>query len=108
MGTKHTPGPFEAIRHSDPTPGVGYYEIVKRYGRLDEPVRIASLTDTYYRNKFRLEANARLFAASPDLLEALYLALPYVEGAFDDECFKKGAVKTDIIKIRQAIAKAVG
>ena len=59
-----------------------------------------------------LEANARLIAAAPDLLEALFLALPYVESVLDDPeqlaCFKAGTVQRDVKAIRSAILKATG
>lgn len=53
-------------------------------------------------------ANARLVAAAPDLLDVLILALPYVETATDDECYKAGAIPEMIKKIRAVIAKASG
>ena len=36
------------------------------------------------------EANARLIAAAPDLLDALYRALPFVEDAKTDPAYKTG------------------
>lgn len=56
----------------------------------------------------RKKANARLIAAAPDMLEALYNALPYVEDALDDNAFKPGVVAGHVSKIRAAIAKAEG
>lgn len=37
--------------------------------------------------------NARLEAAAPDLLALLYKALPYVEDATEDPCYKPHVVK---------------
>jgi hypothetical protein len=53
-------------------------------------------------------ADARLIAASPDLLEALIMALPYVETALEDQGYKPGAVDRMCSNIRAAIAKATG
>lgn len=57
-------------------------------------------------------ANARLIAAAPDLLDALLLALPYVEDVLADKdqlaCFKPGVVQGHAKTIRAAIAEAVG
>jgi hypothetical protein len=58
------------------------------------------------------QANARLIAAAPDLLEALLDALPYVEDVLDNPeqlaCFKAGTVQRHAKAIRAAIAKATG
>lgn len=58
------------------------------------------------------EANARLIAAAPALLEALFDALPYVEDVLDNPeqlaCFKAGTVQRHAKAIRAAIAKATG
>jgi hypothetical protein len=56
------------------------------------------------------EANARLIAAAPDLLEALCTALPVVEDHADDHAtsgvYKSGAVARAVKEIRNAIEKA--
>jgi len=52
------------------------------------------------------EANARLIIAAPDLLDALYLALPFVEDHEDSNFYKAGAVAKALATIRAAIAKA--
>jgi hypothetical protein len=53
-----------------------------------------------------------LLSAAPDMLEALFLALPYVEDVLDNPeqlaCFKSGVVQRDVKAIRAAIAKATG
>jgi len=55
------------------------------------------------------EANARLIAAAPELLEAIVLALPYVTDAEGfPEQFKPGVVARHVAQIRAAIAKATG
>jgi hypothetical protein len=56
----------------------------------------------------RRPEDARLIAAAPDLLDALYLALPFVEDHEGSEIYKPGAVADAIRKIRAAIDKAEG
>jgi len=56
----------------------------------------------------RRPEDARLIAAAPDLLDALYLALPFVEDHEGSEIYKPGAVAEAIRKIRAAIDKAEG
>ena len=56
----------------------------------------------------RRPEDARLIAAAPDLLDALYLALPFVEDHEGSEIYKPGAVAEVIRKIRAAIDKAEG
>lgn len=57
-------------------------------------------------------ADARLLASAPELLAALYDALPYVEDVLSDPaqlaCFKSGVVQRHAKAIRAAIAKAEG
>jgi hypothetical protein len=52
------------------------------------------------------EANARLIAAAPDLLEALCTALPFVEDHEKSSLYKSGAVARAVKEIRNAIDKA--
>ena len=56
------------------------------------------------------EANARLIAAAPDLLDALCLALPYAEAELElnREAYKPGVPARVLATIRAAIAKAEG
>jgi len=54
------------------------------------------------------EANARLMAAAPDLLDALCSALPFVEDAAEDEIYKSHRVHKVLDEIRKAIFKATG
>jgi hypothetical protein len=53
----------------------------------------------------RRPEDARLIAAAPDLLDALCLALPFVEDHEGSEIYKPGAVAEAIRKIRAAIDK---
>ena len=52
------------------------------------------------------EANARLIAAAPDLLEALCTALPFVEDHEGSDIYKRGAVARAVAQIKTAIEKA--
>jgi hypothetical protein len=52
------------------------------------------------------EANARLIAAAPDLLEALCTALPFVEDHEGSNIYKSGAVARAVAQIKTAIDKA--
>jgi len=53
-------------------------------------------------------ANARLMAAAPELLDMLCRALPFVEDAESDPCYKPESVRAAVKQIRAAIAKATG
>lgn len=50
-------------------------------------------------------ADGLLIAAAPALIDALILALPYVEMAEHDESYKPGAVAKVVKEIRAAINK---
>lgn len=54
------------------------------------------------------EANARLIAAAPDLLDALCTALPFVEDHEGSNVYKAGAVARAVREIRAAIKAATG
>jgi hypothetical protein len=56
----------------------------------------------------RRPEDARLIAAAPDLLAALYIALPFVEDHEGDPTYKPGYVSKSVATIRAAIAKAEG
>jgi hypothetical protein len=53
-------------------------------------------------------ANARLIAAAPELLEALLVALPFVEDCEREEMYKPGVVKKHVKQMRALIEKATG
>ena len=101
---KHTPGPFEL----EEQPGGRSWDIICK----ESGVHLASVRDATQRKERgylagnEILGNARLFAASADLLEALQLALPYVVGAyqaaFPDE-WKNEEVEE---KVKAAINKA--
>ena len=54
------------------------------------------------------EANARLIAAAPDLLDALCTALPFVEEHAGSNDYTAGAVARAVREIRAAIKAATG
>lgn len=64
MGQEHTPGPWAA----EPADMFGDHNIVR--GDSDEALAVAAVVSNM-RPADQVEANARLIAAAPDLLEAL-------------------------------------
>ena len=51
--------------------------------------------------------NAALISAAPDLLDALFIALPFVEDHEESEAYKPEAVKNALKIIRTALEKAI-
>lgn len=107
--TKHTPGPWIAdidAHYADGLPltilsatsGDGIAGVA---GHAAPDGDDGGATDKTY-------ANARLIAAAPELLDALALALPYVEMAEHDAAYSPGTVARMVKTIRAAIAKAEG
>lgn len=87
METQHTPGPwYEA--------GTGDHQ-----GLIISEAN-ASVAVTYDKK------DARLIAAAPDLLDALCMALPFVEDHEGSEIYKPKAVPDALKIIRAAIFKA--
>ena len=93
----HTPGPWEVAGNCVRT----------RY-RMGDPDNSGVLVADVGVHLAERHANARLIAASPDVVEALILALPYVEAAEQDETYKPGAVAKVTAAIRAALSKATG
>lgn len=91
MSVQHTPGPWKA------------YPIEMNHGLPYTPVAANTLLAKVYSEAFgdyeQSEANARLVAAAPDLLEALKLADAMLSGA---------NMNANVVeqKVRAAIAKA--
>lgn len=57
-------------------------------------------------NKEEALGNAQLIAAAPDLVEALLIALPFVEDALLDDGYKKSRVQKSVTTIRKALSSA--
>jgi hypothetical protein len=93
---KHTPGPWELLEEMD-----GRHELMSSEGDWIATINTFSVVD---------EANARLIAAAPELLEALVIALPLVEASYLDH---EGSANGDAIfgaleVIKAILAKAEG
>ena len=55
----------------------------------------------------RNRSDAQLISAAPDLLDALFIALPFVEDHEKSEAYKPEAVKDALKIIRTALEKAI-
>jgi len=97
METKHTPGPWE-----QGTQTRGSTTLV---ARIETGFAVAEMRNVHFREE--AEANARLIAAAPELLEALQLAYSVLMDCIPDadcDLYKRDARR----KARAAIAKAIG
>jgi len=90
----HTPGPWNISKLATPeyAPEFGIYT-----DGCTDFVRVVGNNS---------KDDARLIAAAPDLLDALYTALPFVEDAETDTTYKRLAVRKAIRTIKDAITKA--
>lgn len=102
---KHTPGPWEWQTPSEYKKEAGRHYIVGTNlgGLVGAAMPWATELDTG--DFSRVEANARLIAAAPEMFYALLAALPYIETAEGDEAYKAGAVAKITKQIREAIGK---
>lgn len=100
MNTKHTPGPWILGKH-----GVIKAGVVRQYTNGESQDQIAMACGLDHDNMGSQEANARLIAAAPDLLEALIEleAAQYLN--FNDRDARK-EWRFAIIKAKAAINKA--
>lgn len=94
---KHTPGPWKVTK-----PRKSHANGKLMYG-LDGPECVSDYEDWGF-----TEANARMIAAAPDLLEALYTALPFIEDASEDATYNIDKVKLVLANIKATIKKATG
>lgn len=96
MTTHHTPGPWTANHFSGTD---AYSDVWTPDGKLIDG------ESTYLSH-----ADSNLIAAAPELLEALYAALPLAEdaAAFMKDDFKPGYLSGLVKIMRDAIAKAEG
>jgi hypothetical protein len=92
--TKHTPGPWYVTRHNDLQ-----YSISQKETGYDEMIEALDEED---------EANAKLIAAAPELLEALKDLLGDVMNLLDkNDTIRLGTTGTiHIVKAKAAIQKA--
>lgn len=98
MSETFTPGPWQ-YTHSDPAEGCDVWWITGIHGSNREK-EIATVTGGWPWPS--TEANARLIAAAPDLLAALYKAREYIDPT-------KAVSDTEILtEIDAAISKAEG
>jgi hypothetical protein len=97
---RHTPGPWTISKYSQSTV---LKEIGIRGGN-EKIARVVIPAAAFDNSTFK--ANARLISAAPDLLDALIIALPFVEDAADDEVYKAHWVHKALKEIRAAIDKA--
>lgn len=90
---QYTPGPWRIHKYST--------DLVKDAERIVGADGSSVVMDVYGKSLENADANARLIAAAPDLLEALEYCLK--------QCVASGHVSAEphIIKARQAIAKAL-
>lgn len=113
MTSKHTPGNWFITRSSL---GVHKYVEARIGGGMVQEIACCGPTEQPEQS----EANARLIAAAPDLLEALRFLLPHVAHAHADNCgdsdsYNNAEVQTcgcgldsAVESAHEAIAKATG
>ena len=101
MTAKHTPGPWVVKRPKNPRDAIGL--VSRQVGCMVRDICIVE----DFRNKEN-EANARLIAAAPELLDALERIANYSSGGVIEDGTPR-ADRHDMIHIaRAAIAKAKG
>jgi len=102
----HTPGPWKwdgySLRPVELNPDAYAVHTILEvdtfaYGFVDSDLAATLAEDA---------ANRALIEAAPDLLDALHLALPFVEDHAGDPCYKAGVVAGAVKTIHAAIAKA--
>lgn len=100
--SKHTPGPWE-LSEAEYKEGFGTYRRVEQVEQFGDVVASVCIRHTVNHTLNAAgDANARLIAAAPDLLEALKDMLD----GHEDACTGYGEGSAD--KARAAIAKATG
>lgn len=81
--------------------GAGH-SIARTYGPELNGIGVCSLTGPMNR------ADAQLIAAAPEMLDALYLALQFVEESMEPEDKRSLSVDDALSKIQKVIKKAIG
>ena len=100
MKTEHTQGPWKSFFYGKDS----YGRIISTIAANDGNHRICEISP-FDLLENEVNANARLIAAAPDLLEALYAALPCVE---ESEEFDKPNGPKLSVTIRALLAQAEG
>lgn len=94
----HTPGPWSAKRQN------GHLRASSRLHIFDSQFRVVTVMSGSMKNACSYEANARLIAAAPELLEALKSCAAVCAG----QVFNKKGLIESLELARAAIAKATG
>jgi len=100
---KHTPGPWKADNHII---GDGWRVFVPRHDEADQHDAIADVET--WQSDTETEANARLIAAAPDLLDALKNVLDELHKHHKMNVKKDYSLMVADSVARKAIAKAEG
>jgi len=96
----HTPGPWIYVRRDEWS-----HSVATQHGELpDGSPNYWTVASINKNREPEHEANARLIAAAPDLLEALQMALKELDGLNLDAI---GFDPTALATMREAVAKAV-
>lgn len=106
--SSHTPGPWvpDGPRmHADGKTITGFFIAHKDSGRIGE-----AFLNCLVRTDAEGEANARLIAAAPDMLEALQCLLPglVLDLRYADDDDDKDALRSRIDTVTEALKKATG
>lgn len=111
--TKHTRGPFLAVQIADIRVGCAAWEV--RAVNSENPrrgLRVVSVFGEFCRSRVETKANAELFAAAPDLLEALeeMVDLQQYRTPDDPQCIDEAWCSENdaLARARRAILKAKG
>lgn len=108
MSDKHTPGPW-MLTESD---RFDKEMVITTQHRLDESIGCICEMDVYFTGQIGIEqeANARLIAAAPDLLEAAQRFVEVMDESFDhpDTASEIDKLNKVADAARAAIAKATG
>ena len=99
---KHTPGPWRILDPSSPVPHEHVRVVVGKGRTARDTVASAAA----YRRAEECEANARLIAAAPDLLEALRVITSHAQETYPH--FESERGQRDIAAALEAIRKATG
>jgi len=103
MKTKHTPIPWEILSGEVVKQGYGPHGNIAIIAKADRTV--GNGTSAVERDE-NMAFIVKAVNSHDELLEALYMALPYVETAMQDIGYKPGIIERKVKQIKDAIAKA--